>query len=128
MKLEHVALNVAEPVRMAQWYVEHLGMRIVRAQEESPHAHFLVDQAGMSVIEIYNNPAAAVPDYASLHPLMLHFAFVVDDIVGVRDALLAAGGTAEGEIATNAVGDQLAFVRDPWHVPLQLVKRTTPLL
>ena len=30
LNVEHVACNVAEPVAMAAWYVEHLGMRIVR--------------------------------------------------------------------------------------------------
>ena len=29
MKIEHVALNVPEPAKAAQWYVEHLGMQIV---------------------------------------------------------------------------------------------------
>ena len=30
LNVEHVACNVADPVAMAAWYVEHLGMRVVR--------------------------------------------------------------------------------------------------
>jgi len=30
LRLEHVALNVADPRAMADWYVAHLGMRVVR--------------------------------------------------------------------------------------------------
>jgi catechol-2,3-dioxygenase len=30
MRLEHTGLNVADPIKMAQWYVEHLGMKVLR--------------------------------------------------------------------------------------------------
>lgn len=128
MRLEHIALDVEEPARMAAWYAEQLDMQIVRSQDVSPYAHFLADSNGMSVLEFYNNPATTVPDYASIHPLQLHLAFNVDDMERTHAALLAAGCTAFGEINTTPAGDQLAFVRDPWQVTIQLVKRQTPLL
>ena len=69
----------------------------------------------------------AIPDYAAMNPFTLHLAFSVDDIAGEHQRLLDAGATAEGPIATTPAGDLLAFLRDPWGTPLQLVRRKTPL-
>ena len=30
MKLEHFALNVEEPLAMAEWYEQHFGLQIIR--------------------------------------------------------------------------------------------------
>jgi glyoxylase I family protein len=128
LKLEHVALNIPDPINAAKWYVEHLEMQIVKATAESPYIHFLADKDGYRLMEMYNNPKADVPDYASMNPLILHIAFSVEDIEGTRARLLAAGATAEGEIVRRETGDQLAMLRDPWGVPLQLVKRHHPLI
>jgi catechol 2,3-dioxygenase-like lactoylglutathione lyase family enzyme len=126
MKIEHVALNVSDPPEAAQWYVKHLGMRVVKGLDKAPFTHFLADQAGQ-MIEIYSNPAAPVPDYRSMHPLVLHIAFMVEDMEGTRARLLSAGATAEGEISNLDNGDQLAMLRDPWGVAVQLAKRAQPL-
>ncbi|MBI1880939.1 MAG: VOC family protein [Chloroflexi bacterium] len=128
MKIEHVAFNIPEPVQAARWYVEHLGMRVVRSTNEPPHVHFLADSAGHGVLEFYSDPRAAVPNYRAMSPFMLHIALGVDDINETRARLVSAGATADGETMTTPVGDQLAFVRDPWGVTLQLVKRAKPLL
>ncbi|MFM2295756.1 MAG: hypothetical protein RLZZ350_2169, partial [Verrucomicrobiota bacterium] len=45
-----------------------------------------------------------------------------------RAKLLQAGATAEGEVSSNADGDQLAMLRDPWGLALQLIKRTTRMV
>lgn len=126
MALEHVALNVPEPAAMAAWYCENLNMRLVVANDESPFIHFVTDDAG-SMLEFYNNPLAPLPDYAQIHPLNLHLAFATEDITAARARLIQAGAAVVDEIATNAAGDQLAFLRDPWQVPVQLVQRAKPL-
>ena len=128
MKIEHIAFNVPEPVKAAQWYVEHLGMRIVRSIDEPPYIHFLADSAGQGVLELYCDPRAAVPDYGAMKPFMLHIALMVEDIDETRARLVLAGAKADGETMTTPAGDQLAFVRDPWGVTLQLVRRAKPLL
>ena len=127
MKIEHVAFNVAEPVAMAHWYTEHLKMRVVRISGPPWFAHFLVDEAGQSMIEIYYNSKAPVPPYGKMDPLMLHLAFAVDDVAAARERLVLAGATAEGGIDTNPLGDNLTMLRDPWGFALQLVKRGTPM-
>ena len=79
MRIEHVAFNVAAPVEMAAWYVQHLGMRVVRHVDDGTQTHFLADESGHSLLEIYRNPAAHVPDYPAMHPLLLHIALVAPD-------------------------------------------------
>ncbi len=64
MKLEQFALNVKKPLAMTQWYVDNLGMQVVRQQEQSPYTTFLADDSGQIMIEIYNHPAASIPDYS----------------------------------------------------------------
>lgn len=127
LNVEHVACNVAEPVAMATWYVEHLGMRIVRRLAAAPHIHFLADASGRTVIEIYSNAADSVPDYRSMHPLRFHLAFAADDPDAARTALVAAGATFVEE-QSQPDGSRLLMLRDPWGLALQLCKRTTPLL
>ncbi len=98
MKIEHAAYQVADPTGVAAWYVAHLGMTVKRSQRESPFMHFLADSAGAVMIEFYNNPAVAVPDYRAVNPVLMHVAFRTDDVAGVRARLLAAGASAEGEV------------------------------
>jgi glyoxylase I family protein len=128
MRLEHVAINVPDPNAMAHWYVAHMGMQIVRHTPVPNRTHFLADSAGTSVIEIYQNPAAPVPDYDTIPPLVLHFAFNVSDIEAEAARLVAAGATLVGSIETNPAGDRLTFLRDPWQVTIQLVQRSVALL
>ena len=127
MKLEHVALNVPDPKAAAAWYAKNLNLRIVKASNTGPFIQFLADEDG-SMLEFYNNPAGAVPDYQAMSPLTLHLAFMVEDISAAHQKLVNNGATLEGDVQTTTEGDQLVFLRDPWGVTLQLVKRNKPLL
>src|SRR5688500_1268496 len=93
LNVEHFACNVSDPVAMAAWYVEHLGMRIVRKISAPPHIHFLADANGRVVIEIYSNPVDPIPDCSSMHPMRFHLAFAAADPDAARTALVAAGAT-----------------------------------
>src|SRR5712692_10059930 len=101
MDIEHIALNVPDPVRMAAWYVEHLALRVLRKQEQAPFGHFLADRAGRVVLELYCHTKAAMPSYASFDPLTLHIAFQATDVAQERQRLLDAGATSVGEIVTT---------------------------
>jgi len=125
---EHVAVNVMDPVAVSDWYVEQLGMSIVRQGEGPVHMRFLADAGGRVVLELYCNPPERVPDYAAQDPQVLHLAFAVSDIAAERERLLAAGATACGPISTTAAGDRLAMLRDPWGLALQLTQRAQRLL
>lgn len=128
MRIEHVALQVAAPAEMVRWYRENLGMKIVR--QKGDDSFFIADEAGRVVLEIYHNPAAKVPDYASMDPLELHVAFASDDVRADIERLTSAGASLEGapaDIRPTAQGDTFAIVRDPWGLAVQLVRRADPL-
>ena len=125
MKFEHFALNVSEPARHARWYVDHLGFRIARKRDDAPFTHFLADETGRIVFELYSNPKAAIPDYPNAHPLCFHLAVVAPDAKAERARLEKAGATLFAE-EPQPDGTQLIMLRDPWGVPLQLCQRTQP--
>lgn len=127
MKLEHVALLVADPVAVARWYEEHLGMRVVRAGEAPGHARFLADEAGASVLEIYAG-TEPVPEYAAMDPQLLHVAFATADVEATRARLIQAGAVPVGDVVVTPTGDRFAMLRDPWGLALQLAGRARPLV
>lgn len=125
MKFEHLALNVPEARAMSRWYVDHLGLTVVRSLDAAPHTHFLADETGRVFIELYSNPAAPYPDYAAMPPLVLHVAFFAPDAGAVQKRLLAAGAKPVSDDAL-ADGSRLIFVRDPWGLAVQLCQRAKP--
>ncbi|MHC4403852.1 MAG: VOC family protein [Planctomycetota bacterium] len=127
MKLEHLALNVAEPKAMAAWYVEHLGLRVAWKLETPPYTHFLADTGGAMAIEVYHNPPDRVPPYAEMDPLLLHVAFVSEDPKSDGEALLAAGAALVDEVHLDD-GSHLVMLRDPWGLAIQLCKRAVSIL
>jgi catechol 2,3-dioxygenase-like lactoylglutathione lyase family enzyme len=128
MKIEHTAYQVADPVALSRWYVAHLGLQIKRAQAESPFGHFLADDSGTVMLEFYKQTHLPVPDYRSMDPLLLHLAFLADDVGTVRARLMTAGATAEGNVVRNAAGDEVAMLRDPWGLTIQLIRRAQPMI
>ena len=127
MKLEHFALNVEEPLTMAQWYVDNLGLKIVKQSTTAPYMTFLADDSGRIMIEIYTNPTDEVPPYRQMNPLLVHLAFVSENPGTDKDRLLAAGATLESDQKLED-GSHLIMLRDPWGLALQLCKRATPML
>lgn len=128
MDIEHVALQVPDPRAMAAWYVAHLGLRIVRGSEAPVCGRFLADGSGHVMVELYNNPKAAVPNYRQVDPLVLHLAFESGDVPADRERLLRAGATAAGDIERTPDGDDVAMLRDPWGVAIQLARRARPMI
>jgi catechol 2,3-dioxygenase-like lactoylglutathione lyase family enzyme len=126
MKFEHVAFNVPDARATAAWYVENLGMQIVRAMDRAPFAHFMADETGRTALELYTNTSAPIPDYEAMNQFTLHVAFAVEDAAIVRDRLIAAGATLIDE-SGSVESSILVFLRDPWGVTLQLCQRSRPL-
>ena len=123
MKIEHAAWQVADSAAVANWYVAHLGMTVVRIGGPPGNARFLADATGRTLLEIYRHPAASLPDYASADPLVIHLAFATDDVPADRDRLASAGATVVDAMTVTPVGDAMAMLRDPWGFPIQLVRR-----
>lgn len=127
MKMEHVALNVSDPVGMAAWYTKHLGFKIARSLPSPPYTTFLMESGGAMMLEIYLSPPDQVPDYRTMNPLVLHVAFVSNDPDADRARLQAAGATlVEDQHLPD--GSRIIILRDPWGLAIQLCKRASPLL
>ncbi|WP_114782621.1 VOC family protein [Botryobacter ruber] len=127
MKLEHFALNVEEPADMVEWYVAHLGMKVVRQMAEAPFTAFLADDSGTIMIEIYKNPPHEVPPYRLMDPLLVHLAFVSENPDADRARLIDAGASLVSDNHLDD-GSHLVMLRDPWGLALQLCKRGKPML
>ena len=124
---EHLAVNVPDSAALADWYVANLNLRIIRSGPGPLHGRFLADATGRVILETYQNPDAPIPDYQNLNPLTLHLAFVVDNVPATIERLTAANATLAQDPFTTPEGDQIAMLRDPWGLPLQLITRATPL-
>ncbi|GAB3198197.1 catechol-2,3-dioxygenase [Pontibacter aydingkolensis] len=127
MKLEHFALNVEDPIGMSKWYVEHLGLQVVRQLTDTPFTTFLADDSGRVMIEVYANPDAEIPEYESMHPLIVHLAFVSTNPEYDKERLVNAGATFASEQFLQD-GSHLVMLRDPWGLSIQFCKRGVPML
>ena len=128
MKLEHFAINVPEPAAIAQWFADHLGMRIVMAQDVSPYMHFVADDDG-SMIELYNNPSAADAGLRRNEPLQLsHCLLVYQHRRGQRKADRSRGNSHRRDHLQRYRRKVPAFFRNPWQIPVQFVQRPKALI
>ncbi len=125
MILEHIAINVPDAIAMADWYVEHCGLRMVIKLNDAPFTRFLTDQKGRTCIEIYSNRDIPMPDYSQIHHQNYHQAFAVKDPEATSKRLQEAGATFVEDM-THVDGTRLIMLRDPWQVPLQIVQRAKP--
>ncbi|MSU66824.1 MAG: VOC family protein [Opitutus sp.] len=126
MTFEYFALNVADARAHGDWYVQHLGFKIVRRLDEPPFRRFLADGTGRVVVELYTDPRAGIPDYATTHPLCFHFAVVSTDAHADCRRLEVAGATHVTPDEPQADSTRLVMMRDPWGVSLQLCQRANP--
>lgn len=127
MKIEHFAINVSKPVEMTDWYVKHIGFKVVKQEKEAPHTAFLADDGGKVMLEIYNNPPDDVPDYECMNPLILHLALYSENPAKDKERLIKAGASLISDDKLED-GSHLVMLRDPWGLPLQLCKRAVSML
>lgn len=127
MKFEHFALNVPNPKAMSLWYEEHLGLKVKKKMADAPYMTFLADDSGTIMLEIYGNPKGETLEFASLHPLAVHLAFVSENPT-VDKARLIAAGACEMSDDTLPDGSHLVMLRDPWGICIQLCKRVISML
>jgi uncharacterized glyoxalase superfamily protein PhnB len=125
---EHMAFNVKDPPTIAQWYVDHMEMKIYRSGPPPSSTRFVGDAAGNMMFELYNNPAAPPLDYPAFSHMSMHLAFMVDNVKTTRDSLLVAGAKIVEDITTTPSGDQVLMMRDPFGLAIQFVMRVNPML
>ena len=63
--LEHTAIDVANPVATAAWWVENLGFEITSQRDDVTHTTFIVDRTGRIALELYRaKDASAAPTFS----------------------------------------------------------------
>jgi catechol-2,3-dioxygenase len=125
MRIEHVGINVAQPREIARWYVEHVGFTVARQQTTPPYTHFLADETGCVLLEVYDRQDAPQWTRKMHAPLLYHLALRSSDLKRDRDRLVQAGASIADE-TIDADGFGLVMLRDPWGIPLQLCNRREP--
>jgi len=128
LRFEHLAVNVPDPQSMTNWYFENLGMKVIRKGTPPTYTNFFADAGSNMMFEVFNNTNYPLLDPSKLDILSVHFAFVVDDVRSIRNALIAAGATLADELRETSTGDQVLVLRDPWGLPIQFIKRAQPML
>ena len=121
MRLEHIAVDVADPDAFKEWWIRHLGMRPSAVGDA-----FLTDDSGTFTLEVYrtgNTPSA--PDYRALDPMTFHIAFLSEDVDADVARLEAAG--AERVEVVHKPGFDMAILRDPQGIAIQLIKRAAAI-
>jgi glyoxylase I family protein len=122
--IEHVAIASPDPLRLALWYVEHLGF-VINYKSATSKTLFIKAADG-SMIEIIESAPDTVPA-AGMNPAGLrHLALTVADFPGVYASLKDKGVHFLTDAQTNH-GNSLAFFTDPDGNILHLLHRETPL-
>lgn len=127
MKFEHYAINVEDPVAVADWYVAHCDMSIALSIDRPPFMRFLADKTGRVVVELYCNRSAKIPDYSLMDPIEYHLAFAVEDAESEMNRLVEAGASFVVEVNPQE-GTRLIMLRDPFGMCLQLCQRAQPFI
>ena len=117
---EHIGLNVSDKDAAVGWYVENLGLSVVR--DVPGKMAFLADAGGIVILEIYSNENAGRLDFAATDPLAVHLAFEVDDPEEAARRLQEVGATVH-DPPKRAGDDSMVMLRDPFGLALQLVHR-----
>jgi glyoxylase I family protein len=128
MRIEHVGIQVQDPAAVAEWYVANLGFDCRRSADAPVPVRFIADSTGRVMMEIYNHPDAEVPDYSVADPLIMHMAFICEDVRGTVQRLVRAGARVISQAEVKPNGDELAMLRDPWGLPIQLCRRASPMI
>lgn len=121
---EHFGLNVADKQQTVDWYVENLGLKVVR--DVPGKMAFLADANGVVMLEVYRNSGAPQLAFSQTDALAFHMAFEVDDAAESAERLVQAGATIVDPFK-RAGDDAMVMLRDPFGVALQLVQRGNPM-
>lgn len=125
--LEHPAIDVADPVAVADWWCKNLGFTVTKQKDDDTHTTFIVDASGRVAIELYRaRTQPSAPDYASMDPLTLHFGFTSKDVDADIERMLKAGATLI--VHEQAPGFDGAMMKDPFGISIQFVKREKSVL
>jgi glyoxylase I family protein len=119
--LEHTAIASPSPVKLAQWYVDHLGFRINFEYD----GNYFVRAADGSMLEIIPSEGPR-GEQKMRDPGIRHLAIAVEDFDGAYDALRAKAVKFVNEPYVNS-GNRLVFFTDCDGNLVHLIRREKPL-
>ena len=119
--LHHVALICTDYQRSRRFYVETLGLKLVREVYREERQSWKADlRIGSSQLELFSFPTPAIrPSYPEATGLR-HLAFSVEDLDLVIARLEAADVTVEPIRVDPHTGQRFTFFSDPDNLPLEL--------
>jgi uncharacterized glyoxalase superfamily protein PhnB len=125
---EHFAINVNDSRKKSEWYKNYLDMTIIRQGGAPSFGTFIADYNKSMMFEMYQQKDYPVVDFADVHYMSMHIAFMVDDINLAKEKLIASGAKLADDIAKTPSDDFVLMLRDPENLPIQFVKRANPML
>jgi len=121
IKFEHLRINVADKEATAKWYVKNVGLEIIPSKNKE--VVYVADKDHNFMLELSQIPNLK-NNYFDVHIDAFHMAFEGQkSIEAVAEKMLANGGTQEGKLYRNLIGDFVNNVRDPNGFTSQLIYR-----
>ena len=119
--LHHVAIIVSDYQVSRRFYVEKLGLPIVRENYRPERGDWKLDlRVGAVELEIFSNPSAPErPTYPEARGLR-HLAFRVEDVAAAAAELARRGIPCEPIRTDPYTGGRMTFFHDPDGLPLEL--------
>ncbi len=121
-RLHHIAFICSDYPKSKQFYVEVLGLEVVRETYRQERRSFKLDlRVGNTCqIELFSFPdpprRLSLPEACGLR----HIAFEVDDVETVAAKLRAKGIALEPIRADEITGKRFTFFRDPDDLPIEI--------
>ena len=119
--LEHTAIASPDPLRLAQWYVDHLGFHI----NFEYAGNYFVKAPNGSMLEIIPSEGERTPQ-AMKSPGIRHLAIAVDSFDAAHEDLKAKSVDFLTEPFTTQ-GNRLVFFSDADGNIVHLIERENPL-
>jgi len=119
--LEHTAIASPDPLRLAQWYVDHLGFHI----NFEYSGNYFVKAANGTMLEIIPSEGDRAPQNMK-DPGIRHLAIAVEDFDAAHEDLKARSVKFLTEPFTTQ-GNRLVFFSDGDGNILHLIQREKPL-
>jgi glyoxylase I family protein len=119
--LDHAAIAARDPARLADWYCETLGFRVLADNGKERPTRILAGSGG-GMIEMMPDDETPRPVRELFDPGISHLAIRVSDLDSAV-ALLRAAGVDVAEPVQAAGGGRVASFKDPEGNVLQVVER-----
>ena len=122
MYAEHIGLYASDPVKLADWYIEKLGLEVVRTLEKEgrPPIYFLQAEQGMVIEILPTNAERSTRELSD--PGYSHIGLIVEDFEQAAASLQDKGVTLSN-VRQTSNGWTIGYFDDPEGNRLEIVYR-----